>query len=84
MFNAIENAWSSLKAGVKNDFSMQLPTILSDGQREDISRTKFRLQSLENIIQNNISKITVSYCASYVANIQRFIPDALSMADILF
>lgn len=84
MFNAIELAWSALKAGVKADLAIQMPRILVGEDRADMTQTQFRLQQLENIIRENIPKLTVANCARYVAHIQRFIPDALNMLDINF
>lgn len=84
MFNAIESAWSALKAGVKADLAAQLPEILA-GEDRVVTQTDYRLQRLENIIRANVvSSITVERCARYVAHIQRFIPDALNMADMTF
>lgn len=82
MFNPIENAWSALKAAVKRDLSIQLPQILGGEARVDIPQNEFRLRQLENIIRENIPTINVNNCARYVAHVQRFIPDALNLADM--
>lgn len=83
MFNPIEHAWSSFKAAVKKDMSVLLPQILAGEERANISQTEFRLRQLESIIRDNIHTINVINCARYVAHVQRYIPDALNLTDMI-
>lgn len=84
MLNPIEFAWSDLKSSVKADLAIQMPHIIANENRANITQTEYRLQSLENIIQENINKLTVVKCTKYIAHIQRFVPDVLNMVDISF
>ena len=84
MFNAIEYAWSNLKAGVKSDLSIQMPQILAGENISNLTQTEFRLQRLESIIRENITKINVPNCIRHIAHIQKFIPDAINMIDMTF
>lgn len=82
MFNPIELAYSTFKAAVKQDLSVQLPQILNNENRVNITQTEFRLRQLEEIINGNIHTININNCARYIAHIQRFIPDALNLVDM--
>lgn len=84
MLNPIEYTWSSLKAGVKRNLEIEMPNILANEGRSDLTQTEFRLQQLENIIRKNIPQITVSNCARNIAHIQRFIPSVINMEDVTF
>ncbi|GLV37631.1 hypothetical protein CBL_13904 [Carabus blaptoides fortunei] len=84
MLNPIELAWSDVKSGVKADLAIQMPHIRANENRANITQTEYRLQSLENIIQENINKLTVVKCTKYIAHIQRCVPDVLNMVDISF
>jgi len=84
MLNAIEHAWSTLKAGVKRDLANQIHQILNNENRANITQSEYRLQRLENIIQNNINQINVPNCVRYIAHIQRHIPDAIELNDMMF
>lgn len=85
MLNPIEYVWSNLKSGVKSDLTIQLPRILADEGRSNLTQTEFRLLQLEHIIRENITtKITVPNCNRHVAHIQKWIPDAINMNDMTF
>lgn len=61
-----------------------MPNILLGEGRTDMTQTEFRSQSLEGIIREGISKITVISCANCIAHVQRFISNALNMIDVQF
>lgn len=82
MFNPIELAWSSFKATVKQSLSVQLPHILTNEDRGNLTQTEYRLRQLENILAETLHTINVNNCARYVAHVQRFIPDALNLNDM--
>ncbi|GLV46186.1 hypothetical protein CBL_02903 [Carabus blaptoides fortunei] len=84
MLNPIELAWFDLKSGVKSDSAIQMPHIIANENMANITQTEYRLQSLENIIEENINKLTVVKCTKYIAHIQSFVPDVLNMVDISF
>lgn len=82
MLNPIELAWSSFKAAVKRSLSVQLPQILVDEDRGNLSQTEYRLRQLENIMAEALGTINVNSCARYLAHILRFVPDALNLNDM--
>ena len=85
MLDAIEYAWPSLKASVKSDIAIQMVSILSGDGRGSSTQTEFRLQQLEEIIHDNISiTFTVSNYTRFIAHVQRFIPDALDLVNVIF
>lgn len=84
MFNPIEGAWSVLKAGVKSDVATALPDVLAGQGQGNLTQTEFQATRLEEIIANNIPKVTISKCAALVAQVQRHIPGALNLEDVEF
>lgn len=84
MLNPIELAWSALKASIKQDLAAEMPHILAGENRTNLTQTEFRLQRIENIIQRNLPKLSVTNCAKYVAYVQKFIPDVLNLIDMIF
>lgn len=85
MFNPIESAWSSLKAGVKRDMAEELNEILNNENRAvNVTQKEFRMARLENVINRNIPGITVAKCTKYIAHIQKSIPGALNLQDVTF
>lgn len=84
MLNPIEQAWSVLKASVKSDLADNLRDVLAGEDRHNISQTEYRMRRLENIVQNHINTINVANCARFIAHIQRYIPAALNMENIIF
>uniref|UniRef100_A0A0K0EC41 DDE_3 domain-containing protein n=1 Tax=Strongyloides stercoralis TaxID=6248 RepID=A0A0K0EC41_STRER len=84
MLNAIEYVWSSLKADVKKELAEQMPSILLGEDNSNMTQTQYRMQRLEQVLVDKIKNITVDKCVKYIANIQRFLPDALNMMDVRF
>jgi len=85
ILNAIEYAWSSLKASVKSDLAFQMVSFLSGDSRGSSTQTEFRLHQLEKIIHDNISiTFTVPNCTRFIAHVQKFIPDALDLVNVIF
>ena len=84
MLNAIEEAWSVLKSGVKTDLGLDMNSILTNEDRGNLTQTEYRLRRLEAIIGKNISSITATKCRSFVAHVQRFLAPAINREDMTF
>lgn len=68
-YSPIELAWPSFKATVKQRLSVQLPHILTNEDRGNLTQTEYRLRQLENILAETLHTINVNNCARYVAHV---------------
>lgn len=84
MLNPIEEAWSVLKAGVKQDLATELPAILSGASQGVLPQSEFRLRKLEEIIARNMPLITPMKCRAFVNHIQRFVGPAIERQNLQF
>ncbi|GLV42904.1 hypothetical protein CBL_08541 [Carabus blaptoides fortunei] len=71
MLNPIELAWSDLKSAVKEDLAIQMPHIIANENRANITQTEYRLQSLENLYK----KILINLRSLNVLNISLIYKD---------
>ena len=84
MINPIESVWSFMKATVKRNLADRMATILGGEEQGNLTKTEYRLQTLESDITRVIAEVTPSMCANFIAHIQNLLPSVLNCEDVHF
>ena len=82
MHNAIEKAWSCLKAGTKKSLFDEMASILNKRNRRQLKQGEYRLQRLEAILQSNMNLITPVKYRTFIVHVQHFIAPAIAKEDV--
>ena len=82
MLNPIEGAWQAIKAQFKQKESAQLSEFLAGDPQNILSKSEWKLQFLERLIDESVSVVTPRMCLSFVNHVQRFFGQAIRMEDM--
>ena len=77
MLNAIEGVWSVVKSDLKQKEAERLQELLAGDPANLLSKTEWRLQFVESLIDESIQKITPRMCMQFVNHTQSFFSKAL-------
>ena len=79
--NPIEECWSVLKSAMKKELATRMERLLAH-PRESISVIEYILRFLEEVIDNNIDKITPNLCMKTVNHVQKHFASCLAMKNL--
>lgn len=82
VLNPIENAWSSIKAHIKKREAESMDYLQQAYTNSGLSQAEFRMQFVEQLIDEARQLITPIMCLNYVNHVQAFFSDVLHMKDL--
>ena len=80
--NPIEECWSVLKSHAKERLAATMMDMLNATPPAGMTQVEFRLQFLENIIDNQIGKITPIVCSRSINHVQKHYSPCIQMVDL--